>query len=99
MRALRFVIQNAREAILEKGEGGVIQVATRVEKDSVILEITDDGVGFEAQQAAFHFRQGYSTKSGHRGLGLHYCAKIIFNLTPLFHSIFGFLEGFSFFSQ
>lgn len=67
---------NAAEAIAAAGRAsGRIMVSFAREDGRVVVRISDDGEGFDADVGATLFQRGYSTrahKSG--GLGLHWCA-------------------------
>lgn len=66
------LIDNAFDAVLEKGEGPKqVQLSlTDLGKD-LIMEVEDDGPGIPEEQVEDIFQEGYSTKEGFRGIGLY----------------------------
>lgn len=67
---------NAAEAITAAGRvDGHIVVTMTTNGDSVIVNIRDNGEGFDPETAPTLFQRGFSTRS-HKsgGLGLHWCA-------------------------
>ena len=66
-QVLLNLVQNAIEAI--DGSGSV-RVATRVENDHAVVEVTDDGPGFDSDQLGRMFEPFFSTKDDGSGLGL-----------------------------
>lgn len=72
---LGHVVTNAREAMMP--DPGVLTVSTRAEEGVVHLTITDSGHGMAPEFLEHASRQGYSTKEGHSGLGLHHCANML----------------------
>jgi signal transduction histidine kinase len=49
---------------------GILRVATRAERDSVVVEISDTGPGMSPQEAARAFDAFYTTKEVGKSLGL-----------------------------
>jgi signal transduction histidine kinase len=66
---------NARQAM--EGEGGSISLITRVEEDTAILEIVDDGPGMDSKTAERCMDVYYSSKKGGSGLGLPTVRRIL----------------------
>ena len=45
-----FVENAIKHGLMEKKEGGTVWIRSRVEKSRIIVEIEDDGVGFDEKQ-------------------------------------------------
>jgi len=85
-RVLSHIIRNAREATALPSNGhtgsketpapdqGLLTITTSVQGDEVVVKITDNGTGIDVQNLTRIFVSGFSTKKEHRGVGLHYCA-------------------------
>jgi signal transduction histidine kinase len=73
------LLLNARDAILEKGEGqGIINVRSNIQEGWANVEIEDTGVGIPSESLERIFYPFYSTKpSTGMGLGLSECQKIV----------------------
>ena len=67
LRCLNNLIWNAVQAM---PSGGTLDISGRVESGRVILEVSDTGSGISKEMQERIFDTRYSTKSGHRGLGL-----------------------------
>ena len=82
-RMLVNLIKNSIEAIDEliASEGLITTPAIRVKcyvgLDSLIIEVTDNGIGIEKDKLDIIFRSGYTTKDSGSGLGLHLIANFI----------------------
>ena len=50
--------------------GGILSILGRVEGNRVLLEVRDTGTGIPKQDQVKIFQPRFTTKSGHRGLGL-----------------------------
>ncbi|HJM38661.1 MAG TPA: ATP-binding protein [Planctomycetota bacterium] len=74
-QALLNLLINARQAM--EGEGGSISLITRVEEDTAILEIVDDGPGMDSKTAERCMDVYYSSKKGGSGLGLPTVRRIL----------------------
>ncbi len=61
------IITNASEAIKDKG---TITIQTTREKDSILIRISDNGVGIEEENLAKIFNPGFTTKGVGVGTGL-----------------------------
>ena len=77
------LIKNAIEAIddLEK-TGGLqanpsIQIRSYVQKDYLVIDVIDNGIGIEEKRLNVIFAAGYTTKEVGSGLGLHSIANFI----------------------
>jgi len=73
---LTHLLANAKDALLEAAVTGrgIVRIRTRVEGGAAIIEISDDGVGILGTALPRIFEQGFTTKPGGRGLGLHLSA-------------------------
>lgn len=71
------LLNNAHDAVVERGRLGTIRVRTQVEGDKVIVEFLDEGPGFRDAQRAFE--PFYTTKNVGKGtgLGLSVCYGIV----------------------
>ncbi|PYE24157.1 sensor domain CHASE-containing protein [Rhizobium sp. PP-CC-3A-592] len=83
-QVLDNLIVNAAEAIEASGAGaGRVRIAARRVEDaagnaSVVLTVSDDGVGIDTDNRVRLFEKGFTTKSGgKRGVGLHWCANAV----------------------
>ncbi len=82
-QALRNFLQNAQEAITERRRHakiqGEIKVTLRIENDSNVIEIIDNGVGFDPKLGDLIYHPMYTTKdpASHPGLGLTVAQQII----------------------
>jgi len=82
MRMFLFLLRNAREAIEARPEAAYREIVftSRLEGLVVVLHIRDSGIGFPPEQGERLFAQGFSTKKGHQGMGLHYAANLMAEL-------------------
>lgn len=76
-QALLNLILNARDGILESGEGGSIVVSLAKEEAVIELEVRDDGQGLNTAALKAIQKPGFSTKSDGHGLGLQIVREII----------------------
>jgi nitrogen-specific signal transduction histidine kinase len=54
-----------------------IKIRCYLESNSLILEVTDNGIGIEKDKLNIIFQSGYTTKSSGSGLGLHSVANFV----------------------
>jgi len=78
-RVLTNLIDNACAAVQAAGGGGEVVVATRHDaaRESVRIEVSDDGAGIREQDRARVFEPYFSTKPHGTGLGLAIVARIV----------------------
>ncbi|MDJ0841798.1 MAG: ATP-binding protein [Acidobacteriota bacterium] len=74
VRILRYLLKNAEEAVMEKNGMGRISIRTKALARGAQVSVIDDGVGITGENLERVFSQGFSTKRGAKGAGLHYCA-------------------------
>lgn len=77
MQVVLNILKNSQEAFTEENSDKRIQISGYALQDRLILEIADNGTGFEPEAAARFFERGYTTKSSGTGLGLYNCRAII----------------------
>lgn len=68
------IIKNSMEAITERGK---IEVVLRIEEDTAVLTVRDNGIGMEPERLQRIGELFYSTKEKGTGIGLAVCQKII----------------------
>jgi signal transduction histidine kinase len=73
-QVIRNLVQNAVEAA---GSGGHVEVRTRAERESVVLEVVDDGPGIAPQDVAKVFAPFYTTKATGMGMGLAVVQQVV----------------------
>ena len=80
------LLKNAMEAIdalAAAGDGSAAPDAPRIgiacyrQEESVVIDVTDNGIGIEEQRHRLLFASGYTTKKGGSGLGLHSAANFV----------------------
>jgi len=78
--ALENLVRNALEAIEESGEGSEISVAAERKfvrgRDSVVIEVIDDGPGMDARTLERAEDAFFTTKAGGSGLGLAFVRRV-----------------------
>ncbi|MDJ0839779.1 MAG: two-component regulator propeller domain-containing protein [Acidobacteriota bacterium] len=72
---LLCLLTNACEA--RRGDSGNITVIAHRRHDAVLLSLRDDGKGIDPETLARVVHQGFSTKPGAAGMGLHFCANAL----------------------
>lgn len=76
--AFRVLIKNGVEAIREKGEGGELQIESRLGDDfSVEVLVSDDGIGVRPEDMSKVFELRWSTKDAGMGFGLFWTKEYI----------------------
>ena len=77
------LVKNAMEAIDELAESasgahrGRIDIHAYRREGFLVLEVTDNGIGIDADRIKLVFAPGYSTKANGHGLGLHSTANFV----------------------
>ncbi len=85
------LIKNALEAVDElAASGGLadpprIGIGARGDGDFLNLEVSDNGIGFDDDEADRFFSAGYTTKEAGTGLGLHSVANFVVSLGGEIH--------------
>ncbi|MBO1321822.1 two-component regulator propeller domain-containing protein [Acanthopleuribacter pedis] len=79
IRVLDHLLNNAFEAVagVAEDEARRINIATAREGEMVRIELADTGPGIPEELRLKVFGDGFTTKAGHRGEGLHYCGNTI----------------------
>jgi signal transduction histidine kinase len=68
------LVNNARDAMLEIPENErVLTISLHSDAQNIYLEVSDTGCGISSELLRSIFTQGYTTKHGDRGYGLHSC--------------------------
>jgi len=73
-QALLNLLVNAQEAM---PDGGTLEVRLSVDGLDAVVEVSDTGIGIDAEDRARVFRPFYSNKSGGTGLGLSLTRRIV----------------------
>jgi nitrogen fixation/metabolism regulation signal transduction histidine kinase len=73
-RVISNLVLNAVDAM---PEGGTISMSTRAEKEDVVIEIRDTGVGMTPEESARLFTPYYTTKQHGTGLGLAIAQSVV----------------------
>ncbi|MCB1050437.1 MAG: GHKL domain-containing protein [Acidobacteria bacterium] len=75
------LLKNACEAIVEaKPDQPKISLHAEQTEEAVILEISDNGIGYDSSIRQRMFTLGFTTKLEGHGFGLHYCALAVKDL-------------------
>jgi signal transduction histidine kinase len=77
MQVILNILKNSIEAIDVQAAEKSISIRGYTEKDWLILQIRDNGCGFDVAQGKRFFERGYTTKSSGTGLGLNNCRAIV----------------------
>jgi signal transduction histidine kinase len=75
-RVLINLIKNAQESVEEAG-GGQVDLRLEPGDGDLLLEVRDNGVGFDPEQAARMFHPDFTTKERGTGLGLSVVARVV----------------------
>ncbi len=75
-RALINLIKNAQESVEEAG-GGKVRLRLEEIEGGLLLEVQDDGVGFEPDVASRLFHPDFTTKERGTGLGLSVVSRVV----------------------
>ena len=77
------LVKNAVDAIDEQAAAGGLQappcirIAAYSERETLVLEVTDNGIGIPPERLKAIFTAGYTTKTSGSGLGLHSSANFV----------------------
>ena len=81
VRIISEILKNAMEAVEGIEEKGRLRLLSRMEGETVVIEIADNGVGIPAENIDKLFTQGFSTKNrSYEGFGLHNCANAVMEM-------------------
>lgn len=75
IQAVSLVLENAAES--QEGRYGEVRIRSTADRARVLIEIADDGPGIDAIARRRLFRPFWTTKPGHRGLGLYFARIIV----------------------
>ena len=91
IRIITNLVKNAIQAIPESQEEKRVAVSVKKEKDNVLIEVEDNGVGIKEEDKIRIFEPKFTTKSSGMGLGLGIIKNIIENYkgTIVFDTEFG----------
>jgi len=64
------LLNNARDAVLEKGNGGTIKISSRYQSGKISVKFEDSGIGMTQETANRIFDPFFTTKGVGRGTGL-----------------------------
>lgn len=70
LQAVIQMLQNALDALADDDDDQVIVVRTYATEESVVISVLDTGEGISEASKAHIFEPFFSTRGGHRGLGL-----------------------------
>lgn len=73
LQILINLIQNATEAIVEQSSNqlGEVTLSLKASSKEVVIEVSDNGMGIDKEQAKRMFTFGFTTKKSGHGFGLH----------------------------
>ncbi len=75
IQAVSLLLENAAEA--NEGPGAAVRIRCASDRARVIIEIADDGPGIDPLVRRRLFKPFFTTKPGHRGLGLYFARIIV----------------------
>jgi PAS domain S-box-containing protein len=78
-QVLLNIIINAEQSMVEANEGGTLTIATRRRNSTVVISVTDDGLGISQEHLGQIFNPFFTTKKAGKGtgLGLSICQRIV----------------------
>ena len=72
------LLLNAADAVAAvEGRKGRIDLSSRIDKDMLVLTVTDNGAGMTDATRARAFEEGFTTKSSGSGMGLFICKSLV----------------------
>ena len=71
MEILVNLIQNAKQAVADRGGDGRVIIRGSVQDDRVVISVQDNGTGIAPENLASVFNHGFTTKPDGHGFGLH----------------------------
>ena len=82
------LVRNAMEAIDERAASGgfgrdeprLIRIDARLDRDYLVIDVTDNGIGISPGRMRSIFSAGYTTKKSGTGLGLHSAANFVIGM-------------------
>lgn len=74
-RILTNVINNAREALMERGD--CISIMLEEKNNYVIISVCDNGIGISPNSLSLLFKRGFTTKKSGSGLGLSHARETL----------------------
>lgn len=75
MQIVINLVKNAKEAMHGQKDGTKsMTLVTRIDGDRLLFEVTDTGMGIDAEHLPKMFSHGFTTKASGHGFGLHSCA-------------------------
>ncbi len=78
MQVLINLVKNGIESMISSGQPEPkMTLATGMEGENLIIEVTDSGMGIDPANVSSLFRSGFTTKPNGHGFGLHFCANTI----------------------
>jgi signal transduction histidine kinase len=77
MQVLLNILRNSIDAIDINSPEKNISVNAFTNEDQLVLQIKDNGKGFDEHIANQLFRKGFTTKPSNSGMGLHNCKAIL----------------------
>lgn len=75
-QVIHNLLQNAQDALVEQADA-VIEVATKIQNDMLVIKVEDNGAGFPEEMMLHAFEPYMTTKTHGTGLGLAIVKKII----------------------
>lgn len=86
VQVMTHLMVNAQEAFARNQTSHpLISIKTRLIKGEVVATICDNAGGIPADLQSTVFNQGFTTKTGGRGLGLHFCANVMTEMNGKIH--------------
>jgi two-component system nitrogen regulation sensor histidine kinase NtrY len=79
LRVFNNIIKNALQAISDE-KNGQIEINLKQDKNNIIVEVIDNGIGMNEEQKKMIFVPNFTTKTGGMGLGLAMVKSILENI-------------------